>query len=174
VNLESTAADLASFLEKSKFSLACAESCTGGLAAATITSIPGASGYFLGGIVAYSNAAKTNLLQVENATIAITGAVSEETALAMARGAAAVFKADCAFSITGVAGPDGGSSEKPVGTVWFGFFARGSIHAECMLFPGDRAAIRAAAVHFALTVMAKVAREKFELDNPREAGVSFK
>jgi len=173
VNLESSTSDLVLLLTTYGLTLACAESCTGGLASAAITGKPGSSNYFLGGIVAYSNAAKSSLLHVDADTINKKGAVSEETALAMARGAAAVFKADCAFSITGIAGPDGGSPEKPVGTVWFGFFICDTIHAECMLFPGDRTAVRVEAVNFALTGMAKSVREKFSLDNPRKAGVSF-
>ncbi|OHD21825.1 MAG: hypothetical protein A2Y38_20680 [Spirochaetes bacterium GWB1_59_5] len=171
--MESSAAELAAILKKAGCTLACAESCTGGLAAAAITGRPGSSDYFLGGIVSYSNAAKISLLHVEPDTIDSTGAVSEETAMAMVRGTAAAFNSDCAFSITGIAGPNGGSQEKPVGTVWFGFYVRGSIHAEKMLFPGDRAAVREAAAVFALSGIAKAVREKFELDNPREAGVSF-
>lgn len=170
---ESPASELASVLKRSGFSLACAESCTGGLASAAITDVPGSSGYFLGGIVAYSNPAKTNVLHIHSDTINKNGAVSEETALAMVRGAATVFKADCAFSITGIAGPGGGTRDKPVGTVWFGFFVRESVSSKKMLFPGDRTAIREAAVDFALAVITRLAREKFELDNPREAGVSF-
>ncbi len=174
MNLESTASDLAAILTRSGFSLACAESCTGGLASAAITGLPGSSEYFLGGIVAYSNAAKTNVLHIHPDTIKTKGAVSEATASAMVRGAAAIFNADCAFSITGIAGPGGGTKDKPVGTVWFGFFVREAIQTEIVLFPGDRTAIREAAVDFALSGIARMAREKFELDNPREAGVSFR
>jgi PncC family amidohydrolase len=173
VNQESPASELASIFKRSGFSLACAESCTGGLASARITDMAGASNYFFGGIIAYSNSAKTSLLHVDPDTIYKNGAVSEETAVAMARGASSVFKSDCAFSITGIAGPDGGSQEKPVGTVWFGFLVRDLIQAESRLFPGDRSAVRNAAVDFALTGITTLVRKKFELDNPREAGVSF-
>jgi len=173
VNLESRVYDLASILKKYKLSLGCAESCTGGLAAAAITSRPGSSDYFLGGIVAYSNRAKTTLLHVDAHTIDNKGAVSEETALEMASGAAGAFKSDCAFSITGIAGPDGGSQEKPTGTVWFGFYIRESSHAEKMLFTGDRVTVREAATEFALARITRLIREKFELDNPRGTGVSF-
>lgn len=173
MNLEFTALELASILKKCGFSISCAESCTGGLASAALTSVPGSSEYFFGGIIAYSNEAKINLLQVKEDTLRRQGAVSEEVAVAMAYGAAKVFKTDSAFSITGIAGPDGGTNEKPVGTVWFGFFVRESIHAECMFFPGDRSAVRQAASRYALTNIAKLAQEKFELDNPRKAGVSF-
>lgn len=174
MNLESPASELASILKRSGFSLACAESCTGGLASAAITGLPGSSKYFLGGIVAYSNQAKTNVLHIDPDTINTYGAVSEETARAMVLGAATIFNADCAFSITGIAGPNGGTRDKPTGTVWFGFFVRESIQAERVLFPGDRTAIREAAVDFAFAGIARLAREKFELDNPREAGVSFR
>lgn len=173
MNLEATSSRLASILKRTGLTLACAESCTGGLASAIITGMPGASDYFLGGIVAYSNAAKKSLLHVDAGTLDTHGAVSEQVALEMAQGAAAALEAGCAFSITGIAGPDGGSPEKPVGTVWFGFFADSYTRAEMRLFSGDRAAIREAAVDFALTGIARLAVKKFELDNPREAGVSF-
>ncbi len=174
MNLESTVSDLASILKRYKLSLACAESCTGGLASAAITGRPGSSDYFLGGVVAYSNTAKTHLLLVDANTLDKKGAVSEEAAREMACGAAAAFKADCAFSITGIAGPDGGSQEKPTGTVWFGFSVRESTHVEKMRFPGDRATVREFAVDFALSRITRLIREKFELDNPRGTGVSFK
>jgi len=141
-------------------SLACAESCTGGLASAAITSIPGSSEYFLGGIVSYSNEAKERLLGVLPGTISSYGAVSSETAAEMARGAAKAFRAESAFSITGVAGPGGGSDEKPVGTVWFGFFARDSVTTERIHFEGDRLAVREAAAEFAIRRMIDFAAER--------------
>jgi nicotinamide-nucleotide amidase len=99
--------------------LATAESCTGGLAAALLTSVPGSSDVFERGFVTYSNESKTELLGVPAEIIAIHGAVSEETACAMAEGALARSRADIAISITGIAGPSGGTEEKPVGLVWF-------------------------------------------------------
>jgi len=173
VRLAELAGNLAATMATSDSRLACAESCTGGLAAAAITGIPGSSSYFAGGVVAYSNEAKKNMLGVTDATINQAGAVSEATAMAMANGAARAFGADFAFSITGVAGPGGGSAEKPVGTVWFGFYARGVVSAEARLFAGDRAAVREAAAAFALEKMADTVRSTIELDNPRNAGVSF-
>jgi PncC family amidohydrolase len=100
--------------------VAVAESCTGGLIAAAITEIPGSSGYFLGGVVSYSNAAKEAFLDVPYALIEAHGAVSREVAVAMASGARSRFGADLAVSVTGVAGPDGGTLDKPVGLVYIG------------------------------------------------------
>ena len=123
--------------------LALAESCSGGLMAARITERPGASAYALGGVVAYSNDAKAGLLDVDPALIERHGAVSPEVAEAMADGALRRFGADVALSITGVAGPGGGTEEKPVGYVcWCAKLADGSILARDIRLPGDRAEIR--------------------------------
>lgn len=141
---------LARALKAAGYTAACAESCTGGLVAAAMTSLPGASAYFLGGVVAYANAAKETVLGVPSSTLESYGAVSGPTALAMASGAARLFGADCAVSVTGIAGPDGGSPDKPVGTVWFGFSLLGSVSAESAVFQGDRATIRDSALSYAL------------------------
>ncbi len=123
--------------------LALAESCTGGLMAARITDLPGASAYFAGGVVSYSNEAKAELLGVDPALIEAEGAVSPEVAEAMALGALERFEADVAVAITGVAGPDGGSEEKPVGYVCFNArLADGSVIAREPTIPGKRADIR--------------------------------
>jgi len=98
--------------------LALAESCTGGLISHRVTNVPGASAVFRGGIVAYANEAKTSLLRVDASLLAAHGAVSEAVALAMAEGARAVLNASVACAVTGIAGPGGGTPEKPVGTVW--------------------------------------------------------
>jgi nicotinamide-nucleotide amidase len=133
-------------LRESRRTLALAESCTGGMVASLVTDVPGSSEYFLGSVVTYANATKEDLLGVDPAILRASGAVSEETALAMARGAVARFEADVAVSVTGIAGPDGGSVEKPVGTVYFGLAARGGgATARKRLFGGDRAVIRRAA-----------------------------
>lgn len=127
--------------------LATAESCTGGLIAAACTELAGSSAWFERGFVTYSNAAKTELLGVPADLVASHGAVSEPVARAMAAGALRHARAQLAVAVTGVAGPGGGSAEKPVGTVWFGFaLAGGAVHAECRRFDGDRAAVRAATV----------------------------
>lgn len=105
-------------LREKKLSLSTAESCTGGSIAALVTSVPGSSAYFNGGIVAYSNEVKMALLHVSAETLEKYGAVSRETVTEMARGAMKALKTDCAVATSGIAGPGGGSWEKPVGTVW--------------------------------------------------------
>jgi nicotinamide-nucleotide amidase len=127
--------------------LATAESCTGGLIAAALTEIAGSSDVVDRGFVTYSNAAKTELLGVPAGMIAADGAVSQTVAAAMAEGALARSAAQITVAVTGVAGPGGGSAEKPVGTVWFGCALRGGeTVTERQVFPGDRAAIRGATV----------------------------
>jgi nicotinamide-nucleotide amidase len=127
--------------------LATAESCTGGLIAAALTEIAGSSDVVERGFVTYSNAAKTELLGVPPGLIAAHGAVSREVATAMAEGALQRSPAAVAVAVTGVAGPGGGSKEKPVGTVWLACARRDAeTTAERRLFPGDRAAIRTATV----------------------------
>ncbi len=136
-------------LERGLF-LATAESCTGGMIAAVCTDLAGSSTWFERGFVTYSNAAKTEMLGVDAALIAQHGAVSEAVVRAMASGALAHSHAQVAVAVTGVAGPSGGSAEKPAGTVWLGFALAGQVHAERQHFPGDRAAVRAATVQHAL------------------------
>lgn len=131
--------------------IATAESCTGGLVAAAITSIAGSSAWFDRGFVTYSNEAKRDMLGVAPALIDAHGAVSEPVASAMAAGALARSRADCAVSVTGVAGPGGGSPAKPVGTVCFAWQLRGHTpRVETRQLPGDRAAVREASVAIAL------------------------
>jgi nicotinamide-nucleotide amidase len=131
--------------------LATAESCTGGLIAAACTDLAGSSVWFERGLVSYSNEAKTELLGVDAALIRARGAVSEPVARAMAAGALAHSRADWAVAVTGIAGPGGGSAEKPVGLVWLAWCRRGGEpQAERHVFPGDRAAVRAATVVRAL------------------------
>lgn len=130
--------------------LAVAESCTGGLVGARLTAVPGSSAVFAGGVIAYANDLKTGLLGVSGDTVAGHGAVSEAVVLEMARGARSVTGAGVAVAVTGIAGPDGGSEEKPVGTVWFGFAAGETVDAVRVIFPGSREDIRARAAQFAL------------------------
>ncbi|KQP12852.1 damage-inducible protein CinA [Pseudorhodoferax sp. Leaf267] len=130
--------------------MATAESCTGGLIAGACTDLAGSSDWFERGIVSYSNAAKTELLGVDAAVIAQHGAVSEPVARAMAQGAVMRSHAQLAVAVTGVAGPGGGSADKPVGMVWFGWAWPGGVHSEVQHFAGDRAAVRAATVRHAL------------------------
>ena len=131
--------------------MATAESCTGGLIAATCTDLAGSSFWFERGFVTYSNAAKTELLGVDAALIDANGAVSEKVARAMAFGAIRHSQAQVSVAVTGVAGPSGGSVDKPVGTVWFGFSVGGLLTSEVQHFDGDRAQVRAATVTHALT-----------------------
>jgi PncC family amidohydrolase len=130
--------------------VALAESCTGGLVAAAITSVPGSSGYFLGGVVSYSDAAKTATLDVAEAALASHGAVSAQVAKAMAMGAQARFDASLAASITGVSGPEGGSEAKPVGLTYVGLASGDAVAVRRFTFTGDREANREAAAGAAL------------------------
>ena len=138
-------------LEARGQTLATAESCTGGLIAAALTAIAGSSSVVMAGYVTYSNAAKVRMVGVAESSLAAHGAVSEAVARAMAEGALAHSRADIAVAVTGVAGPTGGSAEKPVGTVWLAWaLRRGIVHTELLHLPGDRAAVRAATVAHAL------------------------
>jgi nicotinamide-nucleotide amidase len=139
--------------------LATAESCTGGLLAGALTTIAGSSDVVERGFVTYSNEAKSQLLGVPPETITAHGAVSSETATAMAEGAVARAPVDLAISVIGIAGPGGGSAVKPVGLVIFGLAHRnGPSRTEHRVFDGDRSAVRQAAVHMALGMLAAEAR----------------
>lgn len=115
-------------LKEKKMTLSTAESCTGGGVAAAITSVPGSSAYFKGGIVAYSNEVKMALLGVNPQTLEKWGAVSRETVIEMAHGAMKSLKTDCAIATSGIAGPDGGTKEKPVGTIWIAVAYKNEIY----------------------------------------------
>nr|WP_244160068.1 CinA family protein [Paracidovorax cattleyae] len=138
--------------------MATAESCTGGMIAGACTDLAGSSQWFERGFVTYSNTAKTELLGVPAALIDTHGAVSEPVARAMAEGALRHSRAHAALSVTGVAGPGGGSVAKPVGTVWFGWHVHGTTHSEMRQFPGDRAAVRSAARDHAIAGLARLLR----------------
>jgi nicotinamide-nucleotide amidase len=144
-------AELAEALLAREWMLATAESCTGGLIAGACTDLAGSSRWFERGFITYSNEAKTESIGVEAASIAAHGAVSEVVARAMAFGAVRHSHAQVSVAVTGVAGPSGGSPEKPVGTVWFGFSVAGRLSSEVVRFDGDRAAVRQATVQHALT-----------------------
>ena len=141
---------LARALKARGLTMATAESCTGGLIAGACTEVSGSSDWFERGFVTYSNAAKTELLGVPMALIEQHGAVSEPVASAMAAGAVAHSPAPLALAVTGVAGPTGGSPEKPVGTVWFGWATPAGVFTEHQRFDGDRSAVRQATVRHAL------------------------
>lgn len=152
--LEALAAELGERLLERGARVATAESCTGGWIAQTLTSVAGSSAWFECGLVTYSNAFKIELLGVDPMTLERHGAVSAETAIEMAAGARRVATAEYAVAVTGIAGPDGGSAAKPVGTVWFGLAAQGqTVRAEKHVFPGDRRAVRARAVETALRAL---------------------
>ena len=154
--LEADLTDISAQLLARGWMLATAESCTGGLIAAACTDLAGSSAWFDRGFVTYSNAAKTAQLGVDAALIVQHGAVSQSVAEAMARGACAQAGVPAALAVTGVAGPTGGSADKPVGTVWFGWCVQGQVHSERMQFPGGRAAVRHATVRHALARFAEL------------------
>lgn len=134
-----------------KMQLATAESCTGGGIGKVVTDIAGSSVWFDCGFITYSNASKHDLLGVQLATLEVHGAVSEATVREMAQGALARSRADVTLAVTGIAGPGGGSPDKPVGLVWFAWSVRnGATHAARELFSGDRAAVREQSVIRAL------------------------
>ncbi|WP_058534819.1 CinA family protein [Legionella saoudiensis] len=145
--------EIATLLQKKNWQLVTAESCTGGLVSGYLTEIPGSSIWFERGFVTYSNQAKQEMLGVSNKLLLEYGAVSEPVAAAMAIGAIQNSAGQIALSVTGIAGPDGGSIEKPVGTVCFGWFAQGMSHAQTVRrqFSGTRQEIRLAACQEALT-----------------------
>jgi competence/damage-inducible protein CinA-like protein len=151
---EELSASLGRLLRDRGKTLAVAESCTGGMIAKLLTDAPGSSQYFLGGVVPYADAAKRELLAVSEETLRERGAVSSETASEMARGALERFRADLAVAVTGIAGPDGGTHEKPVGTVYFAVAQRdGRQIGKKQEFVGDRSAVRMAASQFALELV---------------------
>lgn len=134
-----------------------AESCTGGWIAKTLTDLPGSSAWFDAGVVAYSYEAKEALLGVNPRTLEVTGAVSEQTVLEMVAGALAHFGANAAVAVTGIAGPGGGTDDKPVGSVWIGWKRRGGYaQARLFRFDGDREAVRRQTVAEALRGLAQI------------------
>lgn len=151
VQLEALAARVATVMQRRALMLASAESCTGGWIAKTLTDLSGSSAWFEAGVVSYSNQAKISLLGVRSETLERTGAVSEETALEMVSGALNRLNVGIAVAVTGVAGPTGGTPQKPVGTVWIGWQRRGgAARAKLFHFPGDREAVRRQTVAAAL------------------------
>ena len=148
--LEANLTQISLELLKHRHMLAVAESCTGGMIAAACTDVSGSSQWFERGFVTYSNDAKAEMLGVPAGLIEEHGAVSEAVARAMADGALTHSRAQVSLAVTGVAGPTGGSADKPVGTVWFAWCVGGETHSEMQHFAGDRAAVRAATVRYAM------------------------
>jgi PncC family amidohydrolase len=137
------------------YRLAVAESCTGGLISHLITNVSGSSDYYLGGVVSYANEVKIGVLGVRSATLQLHGAVSQETVLEMAQGARRVLEADIAISVSGIAGPSGGTPEKPVGTVWIGLSSARAEIARHFLWQGERLEIKQQSAQAALLMLAE-------------------
>ena len=146
-------------LRSGRHRLGVAESCTGGMLAERVTNIPGASATFIGGVVAYADVVKTAALKVPIETLEAHGAVSEQTVCAMAEGAQRLFSADCTMAVTGIAGPGGGTPDKPVGTVWLAARVHTATRAVKRVFPGDRDEIRRRAAQAALDLLRRVLTE---------------
>ena len=151
--MNTVAENLVALLKARGLTCVTAESCTGGGVGSAITAVPGSSAVFLGGVISYANEVKRDVLGVKAETLATVGAVSAETAARMAEGAKRLLKADLAVSLTGIAGPDGGSDEKPVGLVWFGLATPDGVRTEKAIFRGDREAVRRSAVVHALGML---------------------
>ncbi len=141
------------------WTLGTAESCTGGLIADTLTSVSGSSDWFTGAVVAYANAVKTGLLRVPEGVLAAHGAVSEPVVLAMASGLRRLLGVDAAVAVSGIAGPTGGTPDKPVGTVWMAWDLGGATRTALHHFPGSRAAVKAATTRAALTGLERMLAE---------------
>lgn len=161
---------LAEQLIAAELTVATAESCTGGGIGAAFTELAGSSAWFNGGIISYTNEAKQHLLGVSEQTLIDHGAVSEEVVQQMVTGACRQLNTDMAVAVSGVAGPDGGSAEKPVGTVWIAWAkggAEGQITSRCFVFEGDRQAVREATVDAAVTGLLRLLEADLgRQDNP--------
>ena len=147
-------------LRKRELKLALAESCSGGLIGDRITDVPGSSEYFLGGVVAYAYAAKVALLGVSWDTLNTKGAVSQETVLEMAHGARRILNTDIAVSVTGIAGPGGGTPEKPVGTTWIGLVTKEGQWTRLFRFSGDREENKKSSANAALEMLLDYLQDK--------------
>ena len=144
---------LVELLKAQGLTCATAESCTGGGVGSAITAVPGSSAVFAGGVISYSNEVKAEVLGVSRDDLARVGAVSGEVAAQMAEGARRLLKTDMAVSLTGIAGPDGGTETKPVGLVWFGLATPQGVRTEKAIFSGDRAQVRSQAIVHALGML---------------------
>ncbi|MEQ1876369.1 MAG: CinA family protein [Bdellovibrionia bacterium] len=140
---------------RGEWTLSLAESCTGGLISSAITSHSGVSEFFLGSVVSYSNSVKEDVLEVPKSMLKKSGAVSAEVAIAMAKGVQIQMKSDWSLAVTGIAGPSGGSPEKPVGTVWFAIAGPNFEVSQTQIFTGNRTEIQMRAAVHALTLLVK-------------------
>ena len=154
---------LGGLLHERELTVACAESCTGGNIAHRITQIPGSSAYFLGSVVSYSNDVKANVLKVPRSDISAHGAVSREVVEDMARGVASLMRSDCAIATSGIAGPDGGSPEKPVGTVWIAVKYGEQLVSECLHFKGDRNDVIESATNHGMVMLINLLKNCYEV-----------
>ena len=157
--IESIVGDL---LKDRGLTLAVAESCTGGLLGHRVTNVSGSSAYFLGGVIAYAYEAKERLLEVRHTTLYEHGAVSEQTAIEMARGARRALRADIGLAVTGIAGPGGGMPDKPVGLTWVALSMREGDRAEKHIWDGNREQNKADSVQAALQLLRRTLEAGFE------------
>lgn len=153
---------LGNLLKERELTVACAESCTGGNIAHRITQQPGSSNYFLGSIVSYANDVKTNVLGVPRKYIDRYGAVSKQVVESMAEGAARLMRSDCSISTSGIAGPDGGTKQKPVGTVWIAAKYGSKLVSECRHFEGDRNDVIESATAHGIVMLINLLRDTYE------------
>lgn len=144
-----------------ELTVSCAESCTGGNLAHRIVQVPGSSAYFLGSVVSYSNDVKANVLGVPRNLISTHGAVSKEVVESMAKGVASLMRSDCAIATSGIAGPDGGTKYKPVGTVWIAVKYGDTIVSECLHFKGDRNTVIESATNHGMVMLINLLRNTY-------------
>jgi nicotinamide-nucleotide amidase len=152
--------EISSLLLAGKMTLATAESCTGGLLGHVLTNRPGSSEWYVGGVVAYANSLKTGLLSVSETLLVEQGAVSEGCVRAMAQSVCALTQTRCGVAVSGIAGPGGGTVDKPVGTVWIGWAHDERVRADRFLFTGSREEIKLQAVRAALEGFVKMVKEE--------------
>lgn len=152
---------LGNILLERELTVACAESCTGGNIAHRIVLVPGSSAYFVGSVVSYSNEVKSSVLGVPRSMISAKGAVSKEVAEAMVEGVAKLMRTDCAIATTGIAGPDGGSKYKPVGTVWIAVKCGDKTESECVHFKGDRNGVIESATNHGIVMLINLLRKTY-------------
>jgi PncC family amidohydrolase len=154
MNLQLLSEKVGKILLKKGLTLAVAESCTGGMVSGAVTAVPGSSRYFTGGVIAYHDRIKRNILKVPLATLMRHGAVSGPTVAAMVRGVQRLFKTDCAIAVSGVAGPDGGTRKKPIGLVYIAVAVKNdSVHARKYRFKGSREEVRNRALESSLKLL---------------------
>lgn len=156
---------LGELLHERELTISCAESCTGGNLAHRIVQVPGSSSYFLGSVVSYANDVKTNVLGVPKRDISRDGAVSKPVAEAMARGVAKLMRTDCAIATTGIAGPDGGTKFKPVGTVWIAVKYGDTIVSECTHFSGDRNMVIESSSNHGMVMLINLLRNSYVMQD---------